>query len=494
MRNSTIITIFLMILSCSIASAYGPHHPILIQDVHATADNPYVIEGYEISSDTANCIEVRNSEHIIIRNNYLHHCNWSVDDPLSWTEGRAIFVRDSEDITIENNTLLKNKIGIFIYKTQRAKVLRNDIRETQVVGSLKLEYSDDSEIAFNHLLDNGRPDWFWVPGNRIIGIWVAASNNADIHDNTVIRSSSDGIGISGTIDSSLEDPGKKDWTGTADDIRVYNNVLLDNLELGIWLGRIRGMECYNNTIRDHFGPIVLDFDVKDSEFYENKLVSWYGGPIGLGIASDNHIHDNTWYNTEKERFPEPEGDRPGANEAKFAWSEIEPYQSSGNVFENNDVRIVNGKLAENLKSKRQRAEEEKTFEEKGWFACEIAEGEVDEECVKREEAKGNQGMPRDLFVFEPLMADFHSYVQEDDTAKAVREGSTKEPAVQELEEHETQRKPQGHRTEQPAAKNIPDQQPECDYTMEKVYAALFFTTLALLVIVTILCRKRHQRP
>ena len=37
---------------------------------------------------------------------------------------------------------------------------------------------------------------------------------------------------------------------------------------------------------------------------------------------------------------------------------------------------------------------------------------LDEECVEREVAKGNQGMPRDLFVFDPLMENFENYVVE----------------------------------------------------------------------------------
>ncbi len=465
--------IFIILLSAYLVSAYEQHGPILIEDVHATAEDPYIIEGYEITSGSANCIEVRDSEHIIIRGNHLHDCNWSKDpeDPLSWTEGRAIFVKDSKDIIIEDNNLLRNKIGIFAYKTERVKILKNDIRETQVVGSLKCEYCEDSEIAYNYLLDNGRPDWFWIPGNRIIGIWVAASNDMDIHDNTVIRSSSDGIGISGTIDSSLEDPGKREWTTTADNIRVYNNVLLDNLELGIWLARIRHMKCFNNTIRDHFGPIVLDFDIKDSEFYNNRLVSWGGAPIGIGIAQDNHIYDNIWYATEKTSFQAPPGDKPGVNDIKFRWAGIEPYTSSGNVFEDNEVKVIGGELKQALVDKRRRAEDESIFKEKGWFACEIEEGVLDEECVEKEEAKGNQGMPKDLFIFNPLMEDFEEYIGDGNSLLGKKEKKKEKDNFQKQEGCE-----------------------ECNYTMEKVYAALFFVTFIILMISIAIHIRKRLRP
>jgi len=457
--RSILSVLLVSVVFSSIVFAYDIHKPIFIEDMHATADNPYIIEGYEISSESANCIEVINSEHVIIRENYLHDCIWSKEpeEKLSWTEGRAIVVKGSKNIRIENNRLEKNKIGIFAYQTKNVKILSNNIMETQVVGSLKCEYCTDSEIAHNYLIDNGRPDWFWVPGNRVIGIWVAASNNLEIHDNTVIRSSSDGIGISGTIDSSLEEPGARDWTKTAENIRVYNNVLLDNLELGIWLARIDDMECFNNTIRDHFGPIVLDFDIKNSEFYNNKLISWVGSPIGIGIAKDNYIHDNIAYCIEENDFEAQKGDEPGMNDIKFGWSGIEPYISSGNVFENNVVKLLDGELKDALESKINRAEIEKTFEEKGWFACEIEEGVFDEDCMEQEEAKGNQGMPRELFVFEPLMSDFDEYAAE----KPIIEGN-----------HYSLNK-------------------ESNYNNGKVFAILFFITLVLLMIVIVLYLRKN---
>jgi parallel beta-helix repeat protein len=395
-------------------------------------------------------------------------------------------VKNSEDIVIENNKLLKNKIGVFAYRTNRLKILNNDIRETQVVGSLKCEYCEDSEIAYNYLLDNGRPDWFWVPGNRIIGIWIAASNNMDIHDNTVIRSSSDGIGISGHIDSSLEEPGKVDWTITSENIRVYNNVLLDNLELGIWLARIRNMECYNNTIRDHYAPIDLDFDIRDSEFYDNKLVSWGGPPISVGAAKNNYIHDNIWYVTKYEEFIEPKGEDSEVNLIKFEWSNIEPYDASGNVFKDNQVYEIGGKLKEALLAKKERERAEGIFELKGFFACEIEEGLFDEECVERENAKGNQGMPKDLFVYEPLMENFEEFVISSNTAD--------ESTIKQNTYNDNKKKANMTNTDTGdeeiqgiAAINNCE---KCDYTKEKVYAFLFFITFSLLILIAILYMRK----
>ena len=51
-KNIFTVTLFLTItllilLSTSIVLAYELHEPILIENIHTTAENPYIIEGYE---------------------------------------------------------------------------------------------------------------------------------------------------------------------------------------------------------------------------------------------------------------------------------------------------------------------------------------------------------------------------------------------------------------------------------------------------------------
>ena len=121
----------------SVLGTYEIHGPILIKNVHASVGSPYVVEGYEISSDTSNCIEVKNSENVIIRNNYLHDCTWSKDpdEPYSSNEGFSILVGESENITIESNVLDNNKMGFVAYSSSNIKLLQNTIKKTIVKNS-----------------------------------------------------------------------------------------------------------------------------------------------------------------------------------------------------------------------------------------------------------------------------------------------------------------------------------------------------------------------
>ncbi len=419
MERLFVFVVFVFLLSTSV-SGYVVGAPVLVENVRATPDAPYVVEGFEIRSDSENCVVVRDSENVVIRENYLHECVWSdPDNPYSWYRGYAVLVKDSKNVTIERNTVQGNNIGIVAIDSTGVRILDNEVRQTLVTRPIGCEFCSDVEIAGNVLLDNGNPDWFWVPGQRIIGIFVVASSEVDIHDNTIIRSSSDGISVSGQVDGVAMVEGRpSDWTPVSRNIRVYNNLILDNLELGVWLSRIDNIEVFNNTIRDHYGGVVLDFNVENSKVYGNRILVWVGYPVSLGVSHNNHIFNNTGYCfdcsfLDSAEFVVEVRDNPESDGIKSSWAKIPYSPSSGNVIEGNVAYKLGGPLKDVLLAKNRRVHEERILEEKGWFACEIAEGLLDQECVAREEAKGFQGMPREVFVFDPLMEDFDAFVVDD---------------------------------------------------------------------------------
>ncbi|MBN1258980.1 right-handed parallel beta-helix repeat-containing protein, partial [Candidatus Peregrinibacteria bacterium] len=288
---------------------YIPHGPIVIKDVQATADRPHVIEGYEISNPEGDCIKVINSRHVIIRNNYLHNCGTDANFQKRtdhYSEGYATLIGDSSFITFEGNQLDNNFRGFMGYNAPNLTVKNNEVKNTIQYSPLWCERCSDSEFAGNTLSDNGNPMHFWVPGVRSIGIWIKRSDNMDIHDNTVIRSTSDGIAVTGQIytpsftskGTNSQGP-QADWSGLCNNIRIYNNLLLDNMEQGVWLVRARNVEVSNNTIRTgcftHGAAIATEFDVGDSEFHHNKFLTCLSGPLGGANSFDNHVHDNTYY-------------------------------------------------------------------------------------------------------------------------------------------------------------------------------------------------------
>ena len=392
--------------------SYTPHVPIRIDNVQATPENPVIIEGYEISSDEADCIEVKNSTNVIIRGNYLHDCTWSRDpaEPYSQDEGYAIRVGYAEGVVISDNVLERNKMGLAVHSSSKVLVRRNTITTTLVKSSLRLERVDNAEVTYNYLADNGVPEQFWAPGHRDIGIYLVRSDDIQVHDNVVLRSSSDGISVGGQIDGGGLSTHESDWTGTANRIHIYNNLLLDNMEFGMWLVRARDLSIHHNTIRNGCftqGPgIGLNFDVDDSEVFANRIVTCLNRThVELAMSHDNHIHDNVHFSLEDEPYRIRAQDDATNDQIKADWSGIPFMPSSGNLVEDETHLRLGGELRRVMEGNRELSDQARTWQERGWFSCEIEEGVVDDDCVAEQATLGVQGVPSAYLVYEPLMAD-----------------------------------------------------------------------------------------
>ncbi|MBN1258757.1 hypothetical protein JXA05_03295, partial [Candidatus Peregrinibacteria bacterium] len=125
--------------------------------------------------------------------------------------------------------------------------------------------------------------------------------------------------------------------------------------------------------------------------------------------------------------------------------------------------------------KREYAENNRTYERKGWMACEQPDGTIDADCQKREEAKGEQGVPREQLLFSSLMENFDAFATKE-TFK------TETPALRE-KQAKTAAKPEPPMEMEP-------QTEQCNYLPEKIYAALFFFTLGALIFTLFFRRRR----
>jgi parallel beta-helix repeat protein len=397
---------------------------ILIEDIHATADDPYIIEGYEISNPDGNCIEVQNSSYIVIRGNYLHDCGYNLmekeEDHYPHYDGLAIKVGNSKHVIIENNEVIDNLNGILAYNCPYTIMRNNTIKEAKVWCALHCEICDNSEFYDNYLSDNGVPEWFWHPGHRISALYILRSNNVKIHDNTVIRSTSDGIRVIAQIEGGGANEVTNEWGATFSNVSIYNNLVLDNMELGFALDRGRNMKIYNNTVRATCTgpviPIAIEFDVDDSEFYNNKLTPCGNPyPMGISTAQRNHIYNNTayYFDNRKEEFVPQESYDDQGDKVKSGWAGI-PYEpSADNIIEDNKWKKIGGELADILRESMETAHENDLFIEHGWFSCEITEGVFDEDCVEEEKAKGVQGKDSKYLIIEPLYPDSEEFVIEE---------------------------------------------------------------------------------
>lgn len=423
------LTSILFLLLPITVLAYTVNDSILINNIQATPENPYIIEGYEISNPNGTCIEITNSKNIIIRNNYLHNCGTDEEFQRKtdhYQEGYATLIGDSSNIFFENNILDRNFRGFMAYNTPYLRATNNKITNTLQYSPLWCETCSYSEFSFNYLSDNGNPMHFWVPGDRSIGIWIKKSDNVEIHNNTIIRSTSDGIAVTGQIyassftveaDPNIPHP-QADWTSNSNNINIYNNIILDNMEQGIWLVNARNIDVYGNTIRTgcftYGSPISTEFNVGNSNFYNNKFLGCLVSVVGGAYSFNINVYDNSYYYYDDAWkhfviFEDKIGDvvalasRQGAN-----------YKESVNNHERNNERIfIGGILAEEMEDKLRYANNHRTYDSQGWMSCLSGDGWLDENCVEREMSVGIRGVAPNLLLYSSLMDDFDNFIIED---------------------------------------------------------------------------------
>lgn len=300
-----VINLIMLISLCpSIVFAYVYHAPIVIKDINATPDNPYIIEDYEITNQNGTCIEMLNSENIIIKNNYLHDCKLTpmpTGRVVLEEGGYAIYAQDIKNLKIENNTINDNFRGVQI-DTSKNIILANNNQTNTYRDACFLFRNCFNIIAHDNFAKNNgatevlRPisEGIIEADGRLQGIILWETSPARIYNNKIINSSSDGIGIAG---STLENP-----EGRVSDIWVYNNTLLYNGEQGVWMVSVNDSRICDNYIafnkaRPGFGGgssgISFEFDVYNTEIYNNIIESNDNCGIAIKNSHDNIIINNS---------------------------------------------------------------------------------------------------------------------------------------------------------------------------------------------------------
>jgi hypothetical protein len=220
------------------------------------------------------------------------------------------------------------------------------------------------------------------------------------------------------------------------------------MEQGIWLVNARGMKVHGNTIRTgcftYGAPISTEFNVGESEFYGNQILGCLNTVVGGANSFDIYIHDNVFYSYDGNR-----NDFASFSDESMGVGELANRQGAGAIFQkslgnkekNNTLIPIQGTLAEEMKENVAYAHEHGTYQAKGWIACEKADGSIDEACRRREEAQGDQGVPREQLLYSSLMEDFEAFADKGVVQKilSVFDGSgpeEKEIIAQDLSQEE----------------------------------------------------------
>jgi parallel beta-helix repeat protein len=235
-----------------IANQYKLNPPIIIDDNDdfsnlgfngsGTFNDPYRIEGLNITSSMGYLIEIKNTTAwFIIRNNLLDGLNSSFG---------GIDLRNVTHGIISNNIIRENdQYGIYIaYSSNDITVINNTLYNNSAgIGVVRAAYNSKviNNTVFNNLKWNG----------------ILTSYNA--HDNIIVNNTAFNSGWHGIL-----------LWGSAYNNIVFNNTAYNNNNHGIWIANY----CSYNTIINN-------------TFYGNG-----GNGISLGYSDINTISNNYIYN------------------------------------------------------------------------------------------------------------------------------------------------------------------------------------------------------
>lgn len=249
-----------------------------------TIEDPYLIENYNITSVNQPAILISNTIFsFIIRNNLLES---NIDQSV-------IYVENSIDLIIENNTVMNGEIGIFLAGSASVTISNNTISEVQ--NGITVE---GAVISTNHYISGNN-----ITGkiNAAVGIMVSEMSYVMIENNYV-------TGFNGAM-----------IILNAVDISIKSNQI-DNNFLGLQAIGTSNLLVQSNLIIDNseYGLIINDDTNYATVVWNNFTKNNVGNVFGYGPASqatdrgthnsfsENYWSDAAFRDTDLNGVPDPE--------------------------------------------------------------------------------------------------------------------------------------------------------------------------------------------
>jgi len=251
---------------------------------HGTEDDPYIIENWDISAETANGIEVENTTaYFVIRNCFVY------DGGINYDGNYGINFENVINGKVDNNLLENNSIGICLLDYSKNNILSNNICEKNGHGinvglgnfdtlvNNVCRFNDGDGIAVN-ISHNNTICYNICEKNDDSGIDFDNSHNSNVTNNTCENNGHEGI-----------------WLYKSENNNLANNTCVNNM-YGILLSNISpnnslvNNKCINNTI---YGIVLYDSDnnLISGNVVENNLRG-----ICLSGSNYNRVNHNNIIN------------------------------------------------------------------------------------------------------------------------------------------------------------------------------------------------------
>jgi len=287
--------------------------------------------------------------------------NGSIIDDFTVKNGQnGILVQSCSNVTIQNNLIIGNEIGLFLYFGSSIRVLQNNVTLNRQYGILI--QSPDSFLRNNSISANtynfgvfgafiqdidgsntveNKPIVFWmnqrgktVPVNAG---FVALINCTQITlDNLNLANNGEGILLAYTTNSSIT---RSNMTNNGDGMYFYNSSGITALEnelssnqIGVYLyGSLNNTIMQNNLTANDWSGIYLGYSSDNIVTENNVEESEYAGIIFWNSSSNLFYHNNFVNNTNQ--IHDYHEDNPGQCPPSInSWDS--GYPSGGNYWSN----------------------------------------------------------------------------------------------------------------------------------------------------------------
>ncbi len=304
-----IIILGLTLISCNLDSAVGftelqytLHAPIeitsdndlLVFEGSGTYEDPYFIEGFNISASDSYGIYVTNiTKHLLIRNCFID------------ASFNSIFVKNvfEGEIRIENNICAnserENGKGIIVFTTYSIAIQNNLCYDNEAFG-IVVTFCHNALIRQNHCFRNGAT-----------GISIALVTNLGIYDNECYENSGEGLYIGG-IEFAV----------------LLNNTCSRNGEEGVIIEGSDGVIFKNNTISEN-GKRGEFLQSSDYCFFKFNL---FENNENYGLSLDDNSDSNQIYYNYFEGNFNPEKSQAEDNGEENSW--FQEIEQIGNFWDN----------------------------------------------------------------------------------------------------------------------------------------------------------------
>jgi parallel beta-helix repeat protein len=248
----SIIAVAIPLLSPSpVHAALTPHDPIYLNGNDnftsangvvggsGTADDPYIIDGWNINASSADGIKISNTNaHFIIRNCYVYG-------------GHGILFDNTINGIVDNNTVENSFVGIWLDGSRNNIVSNNIVKSRKVIW-----FNQDNEL---------------VLGNSN-GIYLYESDN-NLIENNIVEGNSKGITLDDYSDyniilNDIVDSNDYGFYLDSSDNNLINNSTAKNNSWGIYLYQYsdNNFICHNNFINNTSQAYDLSFNLWDNGY------------------------------------------------------------------------------------------------------------------------------------------------------------------------------------------------------------------------------------